>query len=480
MAETRTAPGLLDRTLQGLRGAWRGIASWGDSAPGDPDLEDRADRLKLVGRIHACLEARGGEVSARARAVELGRTYLALSKKGRRRFLLRLATEFDTDRTAVDAALAQLATASDDGTRGAAEEALREALEPPRVKLLRQFNALPEGTKFLVDLRADVMRSVAEEPALTGLDADLKRLLASWFDIGFLELRRITWSSPAALLEKLGRYEAVHVVRGWQDLKNRLDSDRRFFAFFHPSMPDEPLIFVEVALLKGLAADVGKLLDASAPADDPAVADTAIFYSITNAQRGLAGISFGGFLIKRVVDQLSAEFPKLKTFATLSPIPGLRAWITQRLERETPDFALASGERKALGKILGPVQGSPANGPGHDVAMVKHALATAGWYQNAGLRAALEKPLSRLTAEYLLTAKRRDGRALDPVAQFHLSNGARVERLNPLADTSKRGLEQSYGMMVNYAYRLAEIEENLEAYTGEGKIAAASAVAGLV
>jgi malonyl-CoA decarboxylase len=181
-----------------------------------------------------------------------------------------------------------------------------------------------------------------------------------------------------------------------------------------------------------------------------------------------------------VVDQLSAEFPKLKTFATLSPIPGLRAWITQRLERETPDFALASGERKAFGKVLGPVEGTLANGPGRDVAMVKHALATTGWYQNAGLRAALEKPLSRLTAEYLLTAKRPDGRALDPVAQFHLSNGARVERLNPLADTSKRGLEQSYGMMVNYAYRLAEIEENLEAYTGEGKIAAASAVAGLV
>jgi malonyl-CoA decarboxylase len=469
---------LLDRTLQGLRGAWRGIAGWSDSAPNDPDLDDRAERLRLVERMHECLEARGGEVTARARAVELGRYYLGLSSKGRRRFLLRLATEFDTDRAAVDAALAQLSQSSDDGARGAAEEELREALEPRRVKLLRQFNALPEGTKFLVDLRGDVMRHVSDEPALAGLDADLKRLLASWFDIGFLELRRITWSSPAALLEKLGRYEAVHVVRGWQDLKNRLDSDRRFFAFFHPRMPDEPLIFVEVALVKGLAADVGKLLDASAPADDPAIADTAIFYSITNAQRGLAGISFGGFLIKRVVDQLSAEFPKLKTFATLSPIPGLRAWIAKLLDGEAPAFALASAERKALLKALGPVDGGAA--AANDVAMVKQALGTPGWNQNGALRAALEKPLSRLAAEYLLTAKRPDGRALDPVAQFHLGNGARVERLNPLADTSKRGLEQSYGMMVNYAYRLAEIEENLEAYTGEGKIAAASAVAGLV
>src|SRR5258708_3604752 len=341
MAEPRTAPGLLDRTLEGLGGAWRGLAGWGNGAPGDPDLDDRAERLRMVERMHECLEARGGEVTARARAVELGRYYLALSKKGRRRFLVRLATEFDTDRAAVDAALVQLSQASDDGARGAAEEALREALEPPRVKLLRQFNALPEGTKFLVDLRADVMRQVPDEPALTGLDADLKRLLASWFDIGFLELRRITWSSPAALLEKLGRYEAVHVVRGWQDLKTRLDSDRRFFAFFHPRMPDEPLIFVEVALVKGLATDVGKLLDASAPADDPAIADTAIFYSITNAQRGLAGISFGGFLIKRVVDQLSAEFPRLKTFATLSPIPGLRARVPHPLPGAPPAFPLA-------------------------------------------------------------------------------------------------------------------------------------------
>jgi malonyl-CoA decarboxylase len=473
MAETRTAPGLLDRTLQGLRGAWRrGLGGWNDAAPSDPDLEDRAERLRLVERMHECLEARGGEVTARARAVELGRYYLALSQKGRRRFLVRLASEFDTDRAAVDAALAQLSRASDDGARAAAEAALREALEPPRVKLLRQFNALPEGTKFLVDLRADVMSHVTDEPALAGLDADLKRLLASWFDIGFLELRRITWSSPASLLEKLGRYEAVHAVRGWQDLKNRLDFDRRFFAFFHPRMPDEPLIFVEVALVKGLATDVRKLLDASAPAEDPAVADTAIFYSITNAQRGLAGISFGGFLIKRVVDQLSAEFPKLKTFATLSPVPGLRAWISRRLEEE-PAFTLASAERKALLKAMGPVEGG-------DVTILKQALATPGWHQNAALRAALERPLSRLAAEYLLTAKRPDGRALDPVAQFHLGNGARVERLNPLADASKRGLEQSYGMMVNYAYRLAEIEDNLEAYTGEGKIAAASAVAGLV
>ena len=199
---------------------------------------------------------------------------------------------------------------------------LRTALNAPRIKLLTQFNALPEGVKFLVDMRAELLRFGREDRGLVGLEADLKGLLAAWFDIGFLELKRITWDSPAALLEKLSVYEAVHQVRSWTDLKNRLDSDRRCFAFFHPRMPSEPLIFVEVAMVSGMAADVQALLDVKAPVIDPRSADTAIFYSISNAQRGLAGISFGGFLIKRVVDQLSAEFPKLKTFATLSPIPG--------------------------------------------------------------------------------------------------------------------------------------------------------------
>ena len=476
MAEARTSPGFFDRTIQGLRGAWRGLAGWSDdSVPGDPDLADRAERIRLVERMQACLDARGGEVSARARAVDLGRYYLALSDRGRRRFLLRLAGAFGTDREAVDAAVDKLTHSADDPSRAAAEAELRDALEPSRVRLLRQFNALPEGTKFLVDLRADTMRFVRSEPALAALDADLRRLLANWFDVGFLELRRITWNSPASLLEKLGRYEAVHVVRGWQDLKNRLDSDRRCFAFFHPRMPDEPLIFVEVALVKGLASNVGKLLDAQAPSDDPAGADTAIFYSISNAQRGLAGISFGGFLIKRVVDQLSGEFPKLKQFATLSPVPGLRDWAVKRLA-EGGGFKLASAERKALAKAL--ARHEPPAGA-DDAVLLKHALSLPAWYQDAAVGGAVEAPVLRLAAQYLLTAKRKDGRALDQVAHFHLSNGARVERLNWLGDTSKRGLDQSFGVMVNYAYRLAEIEDNLEAYTGEGKIAAASAVAGL-
>ena len=200
--------------------------------------------------------------------------------------------------------------------------------------LLRQFNALPEGVKFLVDRRAELLGIAGQDAALRGLADDLRDLLANWFDIGFLELRRITWESPAALLEKLIAYEAVHEIRGWTDLKNRLEADRRCFAFFHPRMPDEPLIFVEVALVSGIAGNIHALLDEEAPIGNPQTADAAIFYSISNCQKGLVGISFGDFLIKRVADALTAELPRLKTFATLSPLPGFRAWLAAEAERE--------------------------------------------------------------------------------------------------------------------------------------------------
>jgi malonyl-CoA decarboxylase len=303
---------------------------------------------------------------------------------------------------------------------------------------------------------------------MSALEADLKQLLAGWFDIGFLELRRITWESPAALLEKLSAYEAVHEVRSWSDLKNRLDSDRRCFAFFHPRMPDEPLIFVEVALVDGLAGNIQTLLDEQAPVGDSRAADTAIFYSISNAQKGLVGISFGGFLIKRVVDQISAEFPRLKNFATLSPLPGFRAWLDGRLA--AMDDILKPAEQKALSAVA---RESPKG------VTLKELMATHDWAKTPAVAAALQPPLLRLAAQYLLTAKREDGRALDPVTHFHLSNGARVERINWLADTSPKGLAQSAGMMVNYLYRTADIEANHEAYTGEGVVAASSEVRAL-
>jgi malonyl-CoA decarboxylase len=355
---------------------------------------------------------------------------------------------------------------SEPAQRPKAEAALRQALEAPRIRLLTQFNALPQGVKFLVDLRAELMEYTRKDATLAALDDDLRRLLTSWFDIGFLELRQITWDSPATLLEKLIDYEAVHEIRSWEDLKNRLDSDRRCFAFFHPRMPNEPLIFVEVALVNGIADNVGDLLDESAPVVDPERnANTAIFYSISNAQQGLAGISFGGFLIKRVVDVLARELPGLRAFSTLSPIPGFRRWL--------------DGQLDAGGSILLPAEAKKlqeATGVEGDAAALRNALERAHWHQDPRLTEALQGPLMRLCARYLVNEKGRGNRARDPVAHFHLTNGARVERINWLGDTSERGLRASAGLMVNYLYELGRIEENHERYTGEGGVTASSAV----
>jgi malonyl-CoA decarboxylase len=424
--------GSLISRLKGLTRLWRELGGAGTL---DPDFSD-SEIPPLVAQMQTCLDARGGEVSARARAVALGRQYLALSPVGKGRFLAVLAHRFGPDRATVDHAVTTLLSAGDDEARGAAERQLRAALEPPRLRLLTQFNALPEGVRFLVDLRADLLAMAKGESALAALEADLRGLLASWFDVGFLELTRITWRSPANILERIIASESVHAMQGWDDLKNRLDeSDRRLYAFFHPRMADEPLIFVEVALTRGMAASIQALLDPLAPVGNPAEADSAIFYSINNALPGLAGISFGGFLIKRVVDELKGEFPRLKTFATLSPIPGFRAWLEGREEArvllDAPDSESVKG------------------------------------------------PLVRLAARYLYREKRKDGRSRDPVAHFHLSNGARIERLNWQADISAKGMAQSCGMMVNYLYRLSDMEANHEAYTGRGRVAAAGDIKAL-
>jgi malonyl-CoA decarboxylase len=459
--------GVFDRTLTNLRSAWRDIAL---SARGvlsrGPRGEGGADDTQLRQQMLQCLDGRGGEVTARARAAELGRTYLLLDRDGRERFWQILAAEFDVDHAEVARCCAGLAAASGPAERDAAERALRLALEPPRIKLLRQFNALPEGVKFLVDRRAELMDYGKDDPMLRGLEEDLKRLLANWFDIGFLELKLITWESPAALLEKLMLYEAVHEIRGWNDLKNRLEADRRCFAFFHPRMPDEPLIFVEVALVAGMAGDILALLDEAAPIGDPQAADTAIFYSISNCQRGLAGISFGDFLIKRVVDALARSLPRLKVFATLSPVPGFRAWLDRQAEA-APAALLLPAERTALEGV---------DGGGADL---RTLLDRPGWHRADDLAEALREPLLRLCARYLVNERTANGRALDPVAHFHLSNGARVERLDWLGDVTEKGLQQSAGIMVNYLYRSADIEANHEAYRGEGRVAASAVIRGL-
>jgi malonyl-CoA decarboxylase len=464
-APTSFFEGVFDRTLTNLRLAWREIAESARGVLGGTARSELSgdDIGRLRQQMLDCLDGRGGEVSARARAADLGRTYLALDAQGREQFLQLLAREFDIDRKEVDRCCAALIEASGPAERAAAEAALRAALEPPRITLLRQFNALPEGVKFLVDRRAELLSLGERDPLLRALAEDLRRLLANWFDIGFLELQRISWESPAALLEKLMLYEAVHEIRGWTDLKNRLEADRRCFAFFHPRMPDEPLIFVEVALVSGMAGNIHALLDETAPIGDPRAADSAIFYSISNCQRGLDRISFGDFLIKRVVDALAQELPRLRIFATLSPVPGFRAW----LERRRGEDLLSPGERAAVQQAAG-----------EEADLVK-LLDRAGWHEEPRLAAALREPLLRLCARYLVHERSARGRALDPVANFHLSNGARVERLNWLGDVSQKGLQQSAGIMVNYLYRLGDIAANHEAYRGEGRVAASAAIRAL-
>lgn len=475
MTDTAAAEGLIDRTLRNLRTAWTELSDstryYLSGAP-RPDLPGD-DLEKIRQQMLDCLGTKGGEVSARARAAELGRSYLVLNATGRHRFLSLLAEEFGPDREEIATAVETLQKADTEKARRRAERRLRDALVPRWRRLLTRFNALPEGVKFLVDLRAELLPMAKESVELSDLDGDLRDLLAAWFDVGLLELRQITWEAPAALLEKLIAYEAVHKIRSWEDLKNRLDSDRRCFAYFHPNMPHEPLIFVEVALVDGMSDGVLALLDESAPSTDPKAANTAIFYSISNAQRGLAGISFGNFLIKRVVDVLAHEFPNLKSFATLSPIPGFRSWYAEAIASgQGPTLAVA--ERRNLLSALGLDDDGSS-----DTDLVVRALGRDNWWTEAPLCEALKPPMMRMAARYLTTEKRGNGTARDQVAHFHLSNGARMERLNWLGDPSPNGLRQSCGMMINYLYKLSEIDGNHEAYSDGSRIAASSALRSL-
>lgn len=441
----------------------------------DPDLPD-SDITQVRKQMLACLENRGGEVMAHKRAALLGQTYLGLNETGRLKFLTIIASEFGTNTVAVNTAISKVQVASTPVERTSAEQDLRKVLEAQRVKLLTQFNAIPEGVKFLVDLRAELITMLHVEPLLTLLEADLRTLLVAWFDLGFLELVRVTWHSPAALLEKIITYEAVHAIKSWDDLKNRLDSDRRLYAFLHPRMPDEPLIFVQVALVRGMADNVQAVLDESAPVLDPKDADTAIFYSISNAQRGLDGISLGNFLIKRVVDSLAHEFPDLRTFATLSPIPGFRKWLEEKLKSGEPGLLTAS-EHRSL-KVM---TGVGAKGG------FKLLLNRDDWFTDESIVSTLKNPLIRLCARYLAIEKQKGHggktitpRTLDSVAHFHLSNGARMERLNWLADCSEKGIRQSAGIMINYLYKISEIDRNHEAYKAHGKVTLSSQIRNLI
>lgn len=400
---------------------------------------------QLRKQLQECAAGTGGEVAARGRAAKLGETYLGLDDAGRHEFLRRIALDFGPEPAKVDAAHRAYQAAAGTPGQWDAEADLRAALRSSRIRILTQFNALPQGVKFLVDLRADLLRFLEKDEELAVLDRELESRLTAWFDVGFLELQRITWNSPASLLEKLIQYEAVHEIRSWSDLRNRLGSDRRLYAFFHPRMPAEPLIFVEVALTRELSGNIQALLDEHAPVLETERADTAIFYSISNTQAGLRGVTFGNFLLKRVIDDLKRDFPQLKTFATLSPLPQFCAWL-----KRTPEAI-------------------------EDLGLTLAQLQSGDWAQDKALARRLRDPLEALAARYLY-AVRQNGRPFDPVARFHLGNGARIERIDFLADASAKGFRQSCGLMVNYLYDPDEIEQNVEAFVGEDRIAATAAI----
>jgi malonyl-CoA decarboxylase len=398
-----------------------------------PKSDSKADRhtRRTVSLCHALLSERG-EASGAAIAREALAAYGMLAGPALTAFFDVLAGEFSPDPQAVkEAADAYLHDVSQ-----AKLIRLQRVVEAPRQELFRRLNLAGGGTAMLVDMRRRLLHELKAQPHWAGIDADLVHLLASWFNRGFLSLQRIDWRTPALVLEKLMQYEAVHEIQGWRDLRRRLESDRRCYAFFHPALPDEPIIFIEVALTKGMSEQVQPLLDPDSPVVDASGADAAMFYSITNCQEGLRGISFGNFLIKQVAEDLGREFPRLKTFATLSPIPGFRKWLAD-----------TAGTRAELAELAG-------------------ALSQPDWMDHAGADPGVRTELMRLCAHYLQHAKHNNEPA-DAVARFHLGNGARMERLNWLADSSKTGLERSAGLMVNYAYRLKDVERNHEAYANK-------------
>lgn len=381
-----------------------------------------------------------GEVSTMRLARETLARYRGLDAQGRRAFFHTLAEGFDVDPEAVAEAARDYGAARD----ARSLDRLVRAAEPTRQELFRRLNHAPGATADLVRMRRDLLGLLPEAPALARVDLDFAHLFASWFNRGFLVLRQITWESPAKLLEKIIDYEAVHEIGDWEALRARIDPpDRRCFAFFHPAMPDEPLIFVQVALVKGLPGSVQALLDPDRELRDPAAADTATFYSISNCQAGLKGISFGNSLIKQVVELLRQELPHLRTFVTLSPIPGLGAWLAE----------------------------AAADGDGAAEALVQLSRTPGARFDDPAAQA-----LRRAAARYLLEAKDPRGRPRDPVARFHLGNGAQVHEVHARADLSPRGLKQSCGAMVNYLYDPEAVEQNHEDYAARHSVAAARGV----
>jgi malonyl-CoA decarboxylase len=417
-------------------------------------LSPRVLRRTLT-ELQSIVDPRVGEVEGGRRAQGVAGWYAKATAEQRRDAWLLMSEQFAPDATKVNAAREQYEAALGTPEEGQAEIRLRRAFDSPRTRLLHRFAAFPQGMRFLVDLRAEMLPHLKSEKRLLALDAELETLFSTWFEVGFLELRRISWDSPASLIEKLIKYEAVHDIKSWADVKNRLDSDRRCYGFFHPRLPDEPLIFVEVALMDEMAGSITPLLDESAAPADLTRATTAIFYSISNTQTGLRGVSFGDSLIKRVVETLKAEFPKLKVFATLSPIPGFRGWLAKNAAVMLKE--IKDDERGELSKALG-----------QKILTPERFLEAAETVLEGKRAGPLQRAL-RQSAAYYLAHEKQDGKPLDAVARFHLGNGAVVQRLNWAADSSVKGWKQSYGMMVNYLYDLRRLDKNRK-LLAQGKI----------
>jgi len=409
----------------------------------------RRDAAKAIGLCRALL-SEGGEAAGTRLAGEALHLYESFQSSARDAFFDLLAEDFSPNpQKILEAADAYR---KDMGPRNL--QRLERAVEAPRQELFRRLNTVPGGTRSLVHMRAAMLSTLAQNAHWEPIASDLSHLLTSWFNRGFLVLQRIDWHTPAVILEKLIEYEAVHQIQGWPDLRRRLERDRRCYGFFHPALPDEPLIFIEVALTRGMSSQVQPLLDPQASVTDPASADHAMFYSITNCQEGLRGVAFGSFLIKQVVEDLRGSFPRLRRFATVSPVPRFRKWLAANL-----------GTLESLPKFA-------------DLVRLAPRLEEAAWFKNEEHCAELRNLLIPLCAYYLLHA-RHEAEPLDPVARFHLKNGASLERINWLGDTSITGRERSAGLMTNYVYRLSDVEGNHERYVRDHEIAASHEVKAL-
>lgn len=399
-----------------------------------------ADTLSELAQ--ALLSGRG-EASGVAMASQLLDAYVRASDEVRIDFLLRLARDFGPD----PALLARSIDAYAKKPGPQTAQALHGAAESRRQELIRRMNLAPGAMPHLMKMREDVLQRLKALPELALLDADFTHLYSSWFNRGFLNLRRIDWSTPADILEKIIAYEAVHAIDSWDDLRLRLlPRDRRCFAFFHPTLPDDPLIFVEVALTTEIPDDISALLAPARRALDPEKATTAVFYSISNCQKGLRGVSFGNFLIKQVVEELQRELPRIKTFVTLSPVPGFMSWL--KATRQSTSPLLGKGQRELLNLLDQP-----------------------DWERDAASIKALEPVMKRALLSYLVDSKDKQDKPLDAVARFHLGNGARLEQVNWMGDTSAKGIKEAGGFMVNYLYDLDRIESNHERYAYDGEVA---------